>query len=106
MYFGEFFSDRLATLQIRHALRRFYISKRMKPELVLITRHAIGDLKNRENHLGSPFNTLNELYSESGVELNKILFGFGLSFAFRYGYYRLPDFDDNISLKFTFYLKV
>ena len=106
MYFGEFFSDRLSTVQIRHTLRRFYIAKWMKPELVLITRHAIGGLKNREKHLGPEIKTLNQFYSESGLELNKILFGFGASLAYRYGYYTLPDFDDNISVKFTFYLKL
>lgn len=106
MYFGEFFSDKLATLQVRHTLRRFNISKRFKPELALITRHALGDLGNRTKHQGIPFNTLNQIYSESGFEINKILFGFGLSFAYRYGYYYLPDFEDNVSFKFTFYLKV
>ena len=106
MYFGEFFSDRLASLQIRHSLRRFDIAKWLKPELVLVTRHAIGDFGNLERHQGIPFNTLDQFYSESGLEINKLIFGFGLSFAYRYGYYNLPDFADNISFKFTFYLKV
>ena len=104
MYFGEFFSDKLTTLQFKQSLRRFNISKRIKPELVFITRLALGDMKNIERHQGIPFNTLNQLYTESGLELNKILFGFGLSFAYRYGYYHLPDFEDNISAKFTFYM--
>jgi len=106
MYFGEFFSDRLTTLQVKHSLRRFRISDKIKPELVFITRHAIGDLKNPERHQGISFNTLNNLYSESGFELNKILFGFGLSFAYRYGFYHLTDLEDNVSFKFTFYLKL
>ena len=106
MYFGEFFSDRLTTIQIRHNLRRFYISEKFKPELVFITRHALGDLKNKVDHVGPVFSTLDKFYSESGLEINKILFGFGLSFAYRYGYYSLPDFDDNVSFKFTFYLKL
>ena len=106
MYFGEFFSSRLTTLQVKHSLRRFYFSEKFKPELVFITRHAIGDMANIERHQGIPFNTLEEIYSETGIELNRILFGFGLSFAYRYGYYHLPDFEDNISFKFTFYLKL
>ncbi|MDC8005912.1 DUF5686 family protein [Aureisphaera galaxeae] len=106
MYFGEFFSDHLITFQGKHSLRRFYFSDKFKPELVFITRHALGNLNNPEEHLGIPFNTLNELYSESGFELNRILFGFGLSFAYRYGFYHLPDFEDNISFKFTFNLKI
>ncbi|MGB1451838.1 MAG: hypothetical protein ACPG7E_09030, partial [Marinirhabdus sp.] len=106
MYFGEFFSDRLAVLQVRHSLRRLNISKRLKPELVLVTRHAIGSLNGRKNHVGIPFNTLEQGYSESGIEVNKLFFGFGLSFAYRYGFYNLPDFEDNVSFKFTFNLKI
>ncbi|WP_432412561.1 DUF5686 family protein [Rasiella sp. SM2506] len=105
MYFGEFFSDQLVTLQVRHSLRRFYIAERFKPELVIVTRHALGDFKNPENHFGLPFNTLDQVYNESGFELNKLIFGFGLSAAYRYGFYNLPDFEDNVSIKFTFYAK-
>ncbi|MCG2417700.1 DUF5686 family protein [Aequorivita sp. F47161] len=106
MYFGEFFSDKLTTLQIKHSLRRFNLGEKWKPELVLITRHALGDMNNIENHFGIPFNTLDKLYNETGFEVNKILFGFGLSGAYRYGYYNLPKFSDNISFKFTFYLQI
>lgn len=106
MYFGEFFSDKLATLQIKHSLRRFYFSEWFQPELVFITRHAIGGMSNREKHLGIPFNTLDEFYSESGFELNRLFFGFGLSLAYRYGFYHLPAFEDNVSFKFTFYLNL
>jgi hypothetical protein len=106
MYFSEFFSDQLLTLQVKHSLRRFYFSEFFQPELVFITRHALGTLSNPQRHIGITFNTLEELYSESGFELNRILYGFGLSFAYRYGYYYLPDFEDNISFKFTFYLKL
>lgn len=106
MYFGEFFSDKITTLLVKHSLKRFYISNKFKPELVFITRHALGDLKNPEEHTGLTFGTLDQLYSESGLELNKLLFGFGFSFAYRYGFYHLPDFEDNISFKFTFNLKI
>lgn len=106
MFFGEFFSDKLATLQVKHSLRRFKLTEKWKPELVLITRHALGDMSNRNRHFGIPFNTLDKFYSESGLELNKILFGFGLSFAYRYGFYHLPDTEENISFKFTFKLKI
>jgi len=106
MYFGEFFSDKLATLQVKHSLRRFHISNKIQPELVFLTKHALGNLENTEDHLGINFQTLDKFYSESGLELNRIIFGFGLSLAYRYGFYHLPDFEDNISFKFTFNLKV
>ncbi len=106
MYFSEFFSDRLATLQIRHNLRPFKIASWFKPELVLINRYALGDVLNVQNHNGVNFNSLNHLYQESGFEINKIFAGFGLSFAYRYGAYHLPNFSDNLAFKFTFYLKL
>ena len=106
MFFGEFFSDKLASLQIRHALRRFDLGGRTKPELVFVTRHAIGSMNSRNRHLGLDFDVLNQGYHESGFELNKIFLGFGLSFAYRYGPYGLPSFEDNLSFKFTFYLSI
>ena len=106
MYFGEFYSDKLAMLQMKHTFRRFRLAEKWNPELVIISRHAIGDMNNTDRHFGIPFNTLDHPYNEAGIELNKIAIGFGLSFAYRYGYYSLPNFEDNISFKFTFNLKV
>jgi hypothetical protein len=106
MYFGEFFSDKLASVQIKHQLRPWIISAKIKPEFVLITRHAIGDFSKQENHPDFTFNTLEKGYSESGFEINKIFWGFGLSFAYRYGAYHLPAFEDNVAFKFTFKLSL
>ncbi len=106
MYFGEFFSDKLATIHVKHQLKPFLIASWLKPELVLITRHAIGTASNIENHQNINFNTLEKGYSESGFEVNKLIFGFGVSFAYRYGAYQLPEFEDNVSFKFTFNLKL
>lgn len=103
MFFDEFFSDRFIMGQIRHTLRPFKISSRIKPQLALITRSVIGDVANIENHQGLNFSSLNKGYFETGVELNRILAGFGLSFFYRHGAYHLPTFDDNISFKFTYY---
>ncbi len=106
MFFGEFFSDRLATLQIKHRIEPVKITSWFKPEVVFITRYAIGGVSNIENHQGVNFTSLEDLYQESGLEINKLFAGFGLSFAYRYGAYHLPKFDDNLSFKFTFYLKL
>ncbi|MCR9181872.1 MAG: DUF5686 family protein [Flavobacteriaceae bacterium] len=106
MYFGEFFSDKLATVHIKHHLNPFLIASWLKPEVVLITRHAIGTASNVENHQNINFKTLDKGYSESGIEINKLLFGFGASLAYRYGAYHLPKFEDNVSFKFTFNLKL
>ncbi len=106
MYFNEFFSDRLAMVHIRHQLRPFRISETFKPELVFISRHAIGDMKNREKHRNILFKTLEHGYSEFGMELNKVFAGFGLSAAYRYGAYHLPTFKENFSFKFTLQLQL
>ncbi|KJD31795.1 hypothetical protein PK35_13685 [Tamlana nanhaiensis] len=102
MYFNEFFSDKFATLQYKYFLKPFKISQRFKPQVVLISRYAIGNMQHPEQHENISFSTLNKGYTESGFELNKLLFGFGLSFTYRYGAYHLPDISDNVALKFTF----
>lgn len=102
MYFNEFFSDRFTTLQLKHFVKPFKISERYRPQLVLISRFALGNMNHIERHQNITFGTLNKGYSEAGLEINKLLFGFGLSFAYRYGGYHLPEFADNIALKFTF----
>ncbi|WPY98307.1 DUF5686 family protein [Christiangramia sp. OXR-203] len=101
MYFNEFYSDRLVMLHMRHQLRPFNISKGFRPELVFISRHAIGDFSHIAKHEGITFNTLENGFSEAGLELNKLFGGFGLSTAYRYGAYHLPTFKENFSLKFT-----
>lgn len=106
MYFGEFYSDRLATFELKHRLRPFDFGEKFKPELVFITRYAIGDISNPEDHLDVEFQSLKKGFTESGFEINKILFGFGTSLTYRYGAYHLPDFKDNIAFKFTFNLSL
>jgi len=102
MFFNEFFSDRFSTLVLKHYVKPFDIGKRFKPQLVLITRYAIGTIDNIERHQNVSFGKLNKGYTESGFEINKLLFGFGLSATYRYGAYHLPKEEDNIALKFTF----
>ncbi|RIA10878.1 hypothetical protein OE09_2757 [Flavobacteriaceae bacterium MAR_2010_72] len=102
MFFNEFFSDKFTTLQLKHSLQPFKISKRFKPQLVLISRFAIGNMQYIDRHQQLSFETLDKGYSEAGFEINKLLFGFGLSFAYRYGAYHLPEIGDNIAFKFTF----
>jgi len=104
MFFNEFFSDKFTTVQFKHFLKPFNVSQRYKPQLVLISRFAIGDMNNPERHQNINFGSLRKGYTESGFEINKLLFGFGLSFTYRYGGYHLPNFEDNIAFKFTFNL--
>ncbi|MDR5589279.1 DUF5686 family protein [Christiangramia sp. SM2212] len=106
MYFNEFYSTSQAMLHVRHQLRPFKISNSFQPELVFISRHAIGDFEDPEKHQNVSFNTLEHGYSEAGLELNKLFAGFGLSTAYRYGAYHLPTFKENFSFKFTLQLQL
>jgi hypothetical protein len=103
MFFGEFFSDRFGALHLRHALNPFDITDKFRPELILISRAAIGDVSDQNKHVGINFKSLEDGFMESGFELNKIFKGFGLSLFYRYGPNRLPSFEDNLSFKFTYY---
>ena len=106
MYYNEFFSERQASIHLRHQLRPFLISKTFQPELVFISRFAIGDFDNQDKHQNLQFDTLNHGYAEAGLELNKILAGFGIGAAYRYGAYHLEGFKKNFSLKFTLQLQL
>ena len=102
MYFNEFFSDRFSTLVVKHYVKPFAIAKHFNPQLVLVTRYAVGNMNNISRHENVNFGTLEQGYTESGFEINKLLFGFGLSGTYRYGAYHLPNEEDNIAIKFTF----
>ena len=102
MYFNEFFSDRFSTLVLKHYVKPFAIAKHFNPQLVLVSRYAIGNMNNIDRHQNVDFGTLKHGYTESGFEINKLLLGFGLSATYRYGAYHLPREEDNIALKFTF----
>ena len=91
---------------MKHKLNPINISPWLKPELVLIYRYALGKMENLARHENINFGTLEQGYSEAGLEINKLFFGFGLSFAYRHGAYHLPKFDDNLALKFTFNLNL
>lgn len=106
MFFNEFLSDRYVMAQVKHRTTPFKLIGKIRPEFTLISRFAIGSIANTDNHIGLDFKSLNKGYFESGFELNKIFKGFGLSAMYRYGAYHLPNFDDNISFKFTYYMSL
>ncbi|RVT78346.1 carboxypeptidase-like regulatory domain-containing protein [Flavobacterium sufflavum] len=106
MYFNEFFSSKYAFFQFKHAFNRVTIFKKIKPSLVLVSRMAWGDLDHPEEHVGINFKTLNNGYFESGIELNQIFNGLGLTTFFRYGPNQLPKFEDNIAIKLSYVLNL
>lgn len=102
MYFNEFFSSEFVMLQLKHGFKRVEIFKSVKPSLILVSRMAWGNLQHPERHIGIEYKTLNEGFFESGIELNQIYKGFGLTGFYRYGPNQLPRFEDNLAVKLSF----
>jgi hypothetical protein len=65
---------------------------------------AWGNLNHAERHNGLDFETLNQGYFESGVELNQIYKGLGLVGFYRYGPNGLLKLEDNIAIKLSYIL--
>lgn len=104
MFFNEFFSNQYVFFQLKHGFKRVALFKKVKPEFVLVTRMAWGNLENPEHHLGIEYKTLDQGFFESGVELNQIFRGFGLSGFYRYGPNQLNRLEDNLAIKLSFIL--
>lgn len=106
MYFNEFFSNEFVYFQFKHGFNRVTIFKKVKPSLVLVSRMAWGNLQKPEQHAGLNYKTLNEGYFESGIELNQIFKGLGLTAFYRYGPNQLLRFEDNIAIKLSYVLNL
>lgn len=106
MYFNEFFSSQYVFFQLKHGSKRVTLFGKVKPSLVMVTRMAWGTLNKPEQHVGMDYKTLEKGYFESGIELNQIYKGFGLSGFYRYGPNQLSRLEDNLSIKISFVLNL
>jgi len=106
MYFNEFFSSQFVTAQVKHGLRKFTLFGKVKLSPVFVTRFAWGNMREKDEHVGITYNTLEKGYYESGVELNEIYRFFGLTFFYRYGPYQERTFDRNVAIKISFVLNL
>jgi hypothetical protein len=104
MYFNEFFSSEYVMMQFKHGFKRVELFKKVKPSLVLVTRMVWGNMEYPERHIGIAYKTLDQGLFESGIELNQIYKGFGLTGFYRYGPNQLPRFEDNLAIKLSFVL--
>jgi len=102
MAYNEFISDRFVAIHIKHELKPFEISSKFKPQLIFVTRAAIGDIDNPSHHNGLVFKSLKNGYLESGLEFKRLFKGFGLSTYYRYGANSNPEWSDNLSLKISY----
>ncbi|MDP3352755.1 MAG: hypothetical protein Q8S44_03330, partial [Flavobacteriaceae bacterium] len=65
-----------------------------------------GNLSNKENHQLIQFNTMEKGYFESGMEMNNLFKGFGISSFYRYGPYHHQNISNNIAIKVTYKLSL
>ena len=92
--------------QIKHGLGKFTLIDKIKVAPVLVTRAVWGNMRDKAEHQGINFNTLEKGYYESGIELNEIYSIVGITAFYRYGPYQLPGFDKNISIKISFVINL
>ncbi len=104
MFFNEFFSSKYVAFHAKHTFNKVKLAYKIKPEISLVTRMAWGTMDKPEQHIGFEYKTLDKGYFESGVEVNQIFKGFGLTFFTRYGPNALPKFGDNFALKLSYVL--
>ncbi|KGO93889.1 DUF5686 family protein [Flavobacterium enshiense] len=104
MRFNEFFSSEYAALHFKHAFRKVKLFKKINPTFVAVTRMAVGSAREQDNHQGFDYKTLEDGYLESGLELNNIFMGLGLSGFYRYGANGFPQVQDNIAIKVSYVL--
>ena len=106
MAFNEFISDRYVSIQGRYNFSRFEIAKKFRPNLSLISRFAIGSIESASEHYGVSFKKMNKGYMESGIVLNHLFKGFGVSSFYRHGQYSNAKFSDNLAVKLTYVLSL
>ncbi|OCB77372.1 DUF5686 family protein [Flavobacterium crassostreae] len=106
MYFNEFFSSEYIYFQFKHSFNRVKIIPKVKPSLVLVSRMGWGDMQKPQQHIGLDYKNLTDGFFESGIELNQLFNGLGLTAFYRYGPNQLPKLEDNIAVKLSFVLKL
>lgn len=106
MGYNEFISDRFAAIHLKHELKPFNFGKKFKPQLIFVTRAAIGDIDNSSFHNGFAFKSLNNAYLESGLEFKSLFKGFGLSTFYRYGANQNPEWSDNLAVKISYKIRL
>jgi len=111
MRMNEFLSNRYAALFFTHSFGKLLLRmKKFAPEFAIATNVCIGDLNNADKHFNVDIQTLRKGFIESGLQINNLLstglYGIGVGAYYRYGYYAMPTFKENIAYKFTlrFYL--
>ncbi|MCT4629000.1 DUF5686 family protein [Winogradskyella sp.] len=107
----EFLSDKYIHLFSTHNFGRLFNNKGyLQPDILLHNNLGIGNLSNPEHHQLIDFSTKEEIFLETGLELQNLVkmplldvgyLGFGVGGFYRYGYHNLEKFDDNFAFKMS-----
>ncbi|WP_299122164.1 DUF5686 family protein [uncultured Winogradskyella sp.] len=107
----EFLSDKYLHLFTVHNFGRLLNNKGyIQPDILLHNNLGFGDLSDPENHQLINFSTKEELFLETGLELQNLIkipwldvgyLGLGVGGFYRYGYHSLEKSSDNFAFKFS-----
>lgn len=104
----EFASDQYANLFLTHNFKELLFKTNVnwsKPDVSIVQGIAIGSLRNKANHQGIDFGTLEKGFFESGITVDNVVrikmkklayFGIGGGVFYRWGAYQLPKSNDNL----------
>ena len=109
---NEFYSDQYVNFFFRHNFGSLLFKKgKFKPEFLIIHSIAYGELRDKSAHVNVDFRSLEHVYQESGLLINRLvstefsiegfMVGAGLGAYYRYGAYSFPKWEDNFALKLT-----
>jgi len=110
MRFQEFLADRFAASFATHQFPAWYFPKLpFHPRLTVVHNMGYGQLASAANHQNIKFKVFNKPYLETGVFFSDVLIlevgggtlGIGAGIFARYGYYALPNMNDNLAKKVT-----
>ncbi len=107
MRMNEFLSDKYLAVFYQHSFGTLlFKTKRLKPEIVIVTNYGIGTYNKSSLHRMLEFKTMDKGYFESGLVINDLLhtgfYGLGTAVFYRYGYYAMPELKDNFVWKLSF----
>jgi hypothetical protein len=104
IYDLEFVDNFVSTLHLSHTFSYLKLTKEYNFDLRLIARAAWGISYRSNSYIG--VNSLNKVYYETGIELNRLIKfykqGFGVGVYYRIGPYAYDKPIDNLSIKITF----
>ena len=106
-----FLSDRYIRAFMSHNFGRLLFKNNwLKPNVVIHHNMGIGDIENPEQYIGTPFQSMDRWYLESGLELKNIIrfnylnvgyIGLGVGGFYNYGFYEENRFKDNFAFKYN-----